>query len=89
MDNAASGLLTYNRKDTSPSALMHPGNGNSYRCPWIDDSITIHSDGNVSCGLDVSHGKRSFSNINAESIESIFVNPEYGRLRKKLGADHR
>jgi len=63
---------------------MHPSDGNHYRCPWIEDSITVHSDGNVTCGLDDPHGQRSFGNVHSQTIEEIFGNPEYRNLRVNL-----
>ncbi len=60
-----------------------------YRCAWIEDSITVHSDGNVSCGLDDPHGQRSFGNIHSQSIDDIFKNREYYNLQRKLWDGHR
>lgn len=82
-------LAPFNRKFTEPSLLMHAPDGQRYRCAWIEDSITIHSDGNVTCGLDDPHGQRSFGNINRQSVAGIFANPEYARLRQKLWDGHR
>jgi hypothetical protein len=62
-------LKQFNRKIPAPSLLMHPSDGFQYRCPWIEDSITIHSDGNVSCGLDDPNSQRSFGNILSQPIE--------------------
>lgn len=86
---APHGLPPFNRKLTDPSRLMFPADGHRYRCPWIEDSITIHSDGNVTCGLDDPNGQRSFGNINRQSVAEIFANPEYGRLQRKLWEGHR
>ncbi len=76
--------LRYNRKNPRPSTSMHHPDGGSYRCRWIEDSITIHSDGNVSCGLDDPHGQRSYGNIYTQSVAEIFANPEYGALQHQL-----
>ena len=77
-------LREFNRKIPAPSLRMHPSDGNHYRCPWIEDSVTIHSDGNVTCGLDDPHGQRSFGNVYSQTIEEIFHNPEYGNLQTRL-----
>ena len=79
----------YNRKDRSPSEGMTESDGRHYRCDWIEGSITVHSDGNVSCGLDDPHASRSFGNVKDRPIEEIFGNPEYDRLRAKLWEGHR
>lgn len=79
----------YNRKSKHPSLSMHPPDGNRYRCPWIEDSVTIHSDGNVSCGLDDPHSQRSFGNVKTEPLQKIFAGEEYHALREKLWAGHR
>ena len=84
-----SDLPQFNRKFTEPSRLMHPSDGHRYCCPWIEDSITIHSDGNVTCGLDDPYGQRSFGNINSQRIDEIFANPEYTSLQRKLWNGHR
>jgi MoaA/NifB/PqqE/SkfB family radical SAM enzyme len=79
----------YNRKSTTPSEAMTASDGHHYRCTWIENSITVHCDGNVSCGLDDPHGQRSFGNINKTAIEQIFRNPEYRNLQTKLWNGHR
>ena len=84
-----SSLKKQNRKFNEPSRLMHPSDGNRYRCPWIEDSITIHSDGNVSCGVDDPHGQRSFGNIRDQIIAEIYAKPEYENLRRKLWNGYR
>jgi hypothetical protein len=71
-------------KNTRPSETMLPSIGLSYQCPWIEDSITIHADGNVSCGLDDPHARRSFGNINEQTIAEIYANPEFDRVRDNL-----
>lgn len=76
----------YNRKDKSPSAAMLGPDGRRYRCGWIEDSVTIHSDGNVSCGLDDPHGQRSYGNIRTQTVEEIFANPEYRAMQEALWA---
>lgn len=86
---AGEGLGGFNRKDRCPSQSMHPPDGHRYRCSWIEDSITVHSDGNVTCGLDDPHGQRSFGNINSQPVPYIMANPEYGRLRRRLWAGQR
>ncbi|WP_158745875.1 SPASM domain-containing protein [Acidisphaera sp. L21] len=82
-------MAVHNRKNTRPSGGMLPPDGNHYVCPWLDDSLTIHSDGNVSCGLDDPHALRSFGNITTQSVAEIYANPEFGRLRQKLWKGHR
>jgi hypothetical protein len=77
-------LKQFNRKIPAPSLLMHPSDGFHYRCAWIEDSITIHSDGNVSRGLDDPYAERSFGNIYSQSIEDIVCNPQYISLRENL-----
>lgn len=74
----------YNRKDPAPSQSLLASDGAHYRCAWIEDSITIHSDGNVSCGLDDPHGQRSYGNIRTQSVEEIFANPEYRAMQEAL-----
>ena len=71
-------------KNTHPSESMLPSEGSSYECPWIEDSITIHADGNVSCGLDDPHARRSYGNVYEQSIEEIYANPEFDRVRDSL-----
>jgi MoaA/NifB/PqqE/SkfB family radical SAM enzyme len=80
---------TANRKDESPSASMLPSDGRRYRCAWIEDSVTIHSDGNVSCGLDDPDGRRSFGNLTRQTVTEVFANPEYRRLQERLWAGQR
>ena len=82
-------LPRYNRKNPHPSRSMHHPDGARYRCAWIEDSITIHSDGNVSCGLDDPHGQRSYGNIYTQPVEEIFANPEYRALQERLWAGWR
>jgi MoaA/NifB/PqqE/SkfB family radical SAM enzyme len=79
----------FNRKIPAPSLRMHPSDGNRYVCPWIEDSITVHSDGNVTCGLDDPNGQRSFGNIYVQTVQEIFANPEFGQLQSKLWNGHR
>lgn len=79
----------FNRKSTDPSRLMHPADGNRYTCPWLDHGLSVHSDGNVTCGLDDPHGQRSFGNINSQSVAEIWANPEYKRLQRKLWEGHK
>ncbi|HWA91828.1 MAG TPA: radical SAM protein [Rhizomicrobium sp.] len=74
----------YNRKNQEPHRATHSPDGTHYRCAWIEDSITIHSDGNISCGLDDPHGQRSFGNIRTQSVAEIFANPEYRRVQEAL-----
>ncbi|WP_298128238.1 radical SAM protein [Brevundimonas sp.] len=71
-------------KDPRASQNMHPPDGHRYACPWIEDSLTIHSDGNVSCGLDDPHANRSFGHVEQGSIQEIFANPEFLKLRENL-----
>lgn len=89
----ASGLLTilegYNLKNRNPGDVMTESDGSHYRCPWIEDSITVHSDGNVSCGLDDPHSQRSFGNVKESRVEEIFRNPAYTHLQNKLWRGHR
>ena len=82
-------IQEYNRKNRRPSEAMTESDGFHYRCSWIENSITVHSDGNVSCGLDDPHGQRSFGNVKKNSVEEIFGNPEYRRLQDRLWNGHR
>lgn len=82
-------LAAFNRKAVDPSRLMHPADGDRYHCPWLDHGLSVHSDGNVTCGLDDPHGLRSFGNINRQSVAEIWANPEYERLQQKLWEGHR
>jgi MoaA/NifB/PqqE/SkfB family radical SAM enzyme len=79
-------LARHNRKDKVPSQSMSAGTGTPLFCPWIENSMTILSDGTVTCGLDDSDGLRSFGNIHDEPLEKIFANPEYTNLRDGLRA---
>ena len=74
----------YRLKDRHPSRGMLPPDGHRYACPWLADSVTIHSDGNVSCGLDDPHARRSFGNLGTETVEAVFANPEFKRLQERL-----
>lgn len=82
-------IPTFNRKTVDPSRLMHASDGARYRCQWIEHGLSVHSDGNVTCGLDDPHGQRSFGNINRQSVAEIWANPEYERLQQKLWDGHR
>src|SRR5271167_355852 len=82
-------LRNFNRKIPAPSLRMHPSDGQHYRCPWLHDSITVHSDGNVSCGLDDPNGQRTFGNIYSQTVQEIFQNPEFVNLQTKLWNGHR
>lgn len=77
-------LTRHNRKDRHPSRAMLPSDGIARRCPWIEESVTILSDGTVTCGLDDSDGLRNFGNIHDQTLAEIFANPEYQRLRQGL-----
>lgn len=81
-------VTRHNRKDKTPSRHMTPGDGTGDGtprfCPWIEDSMTILSDGTVTCGLDDSDGLRSFGSIHDQSLRDIFANPEYARLSAGL-----
>lgn len=79
----------YNRKMTDPSALMHAPDGSRYRCSWIENGISVHADGNVTCGLDDPYSRRSFGNVNDQSVAEIWANPEYDRLVHNLWNGHR
>ncbi len=83
------GLALYNLKARDPSRLMHPSDGGRYRCVWLERSITLHSDGNVTCGLDDPYGLRSFGNVHRQSVAEIFANPEYAAIQQKLWDGHR
>lgn len=77
------------KKDRQPSASMLSPDGKSYRCVWLEDSLTILSDGNVTCGLDDPHAARSFGNVFSQSIAEIFANPEIERIRVGLSNGRR
>ena len=76
----------HNRKCTEPSRHMAESDGTPRFCPWIEDSMTILSDGTVTCGLDDQDGLRSFGNVRDASLAEIFANPEYRRLADGLRA---
>lgn len=79
----------FNRKTNDPSRLMHASDGNRYRCSWIENGVSVQSDGNVTCGLDDPYGSRSFGNVNRQTIAEIWSNPEYERLQRKMWEGHR
>jgi MoaA/NifB/PqqE/SkfB family radical SAM enzyme len=81
---AAVEALPIFRKDTAPSRSMLPPDGHRYTCQWLESSLTIHCDGNVSCGLDDPHAGRSFGNVNESSLADIYANPEIDRMRAAL-----
>lgn len=83
------GRALYNLKARDPSRLMQPSDGGRYRCVWLERSITLHSDGNVTCGLDDPYGLRSFGNVHRQSVAEIFANPEYAAMQQKLWEGHR
>ena len=68
---------------------MHPADGNRYHCPWLNHGLTVHADGNVTCGLDDPYGLRSFGNIQRQSVAEVWANPEYERVQRKLWEGHR
>ncbi|SMX47505.1 radical SAM protein [Maliponia aquimaris] len=74
----------FNLKHPHPSAFLVPDDGRPKRCKWIEDSLTILSDGHVTCGLDDPHGLRSFGHVGRQSLAEIFANPEFDRLREGL-----
>lgn len=80
----ADGPWNYNRKHTDPSRLMTEPDGGRYRCSWIEGGLSIQSDGNVTCGLDDPHSRRSFGNIYRQSLAEIWTNPEYETLQARL-----
>jgi MoaA/NifB/PqqE/SkfB family radical SAM enzyme len=53
-------------------------------CTFLWSTMTILSDGNVTCGLDDPHGVRSFGNIHASSIRDIWSGQAYVDLRNRL-----
>ena len=79
----------YNRKNRRPSETVTASDGSHYRCSWLEECVTVHSDGNVTCGLDDPHGQRSFGNVKESSLEEIYRNPEYVNLQEKLWDGHR
>ncbi len=68
---------------------MLPPDGRRYRCQWLEDSMTVHSDGNVSCGLDDPHANRSYGKVRSQSVAEIFNNPEIAQLQQKLSQGYR
>jgi MoaA/NifB/PqqE/SkfB family radical SAM enzyme len=68
---------------------MLPVDGNRYRCAWIENGLTVQSDGNVTCGLDDPGAQRSFGNVNRQAVAEIWANPEYDRLQRNLWSGHR
>ena len=80
---------SFNLKHPRPSEFLIPDEAGPKICPWIEDSVTILSDGDVTCGLDDPHGSRFFGNVARQSLAEIFANPEYQRLREGLRAGMR
>jgi pyruvate-formate lyase-activating enzyme len=79
----------FNRKQIDPSELMHAPDGRRYRCSWVENGLTLQSDGNVTCGLDDPYSRRSFGNACRQSLAEIWANPEYVRLQEKMWQGHR
>lgn len=63
--------------------------GTSFRCDYLTDSITVLSDGRVTCGLDDPFGKRNYGNIRDQSVREIFASPDIVRLRERLASGKR
>ena len=74
----------YNRKHKKPSELMTSQGDGAYYCDFLWNCITIHCDGNVSCGLDDPFASRSFGNVNEQTVKEIWANTEYITMRKGL-----
>ena len=53
-------------------------------CHWLWHTITVLSDGNVTCGLDDPHGKRSYGNVNEARITDILNTDEMQKRRENL-----
>ena len=66
----------FNRKSATPSEMMLPPEGGRYRCSWLEHGLTVHADGNATCGLDDPYSRRSFGNVNRQSVAEIWANPE-------------
>lgn len=74
---------------TSPRDWMSEhADPQSYTCEWLIDSMTIHSDGNVTCGLDDPNARRSFGNIRNSDLSEIAANPAYASAISSLGQGH-
>lgn len=76
----------FNRKSVVPSEMMTPpaDDGARYRCSWLEGGITVHADGNATCGLDDPYSRRSFGNVNRQTVAEIWANPEYERMQRRL-----
>lgn len=61
-----------------------PGAAEPHFCGFLWNTITIHCDGNVTCGLDDPHGLRSFGNVNEATIRDIWAGGAYRELRSRL-----
>jgi hypothetical protein len=68
---------------------MSEPDGHRYMCHWLENSLTVHCDGNVSCGLDDPHAARSYGNVKTQSLADIYANPEIERVRDNLWAGRR
>jgi pyruvate-formate lyase-activating enzyme len=55
-----------------------------FYCNYLWDSITVLSDGNVTCGFDDPFGTRSYGNIRTASVREIFASAGIRQLREKL-----
>ena len=68
--------------------MLEP-DGHSYRCRWLEDSLTVHSDGNVSCGLDDPHAIRSFWHRITQNSPRDICELEFSNLQRKLSQGYR
>lgn len=60
-----------------------------FHCQYLWDSLTILSDGKVTCGFDDPFGTRGYGNIATSSIRDIFNGPAVRALRERLLAGKR
>jgi len=75
----------FNRKSVTPSEMMTaPQGGARHRCSWLEGGLTVHADGNVTCGLDDPYSRRTFGNVNRQTVSEIWANPEYERMQRRL-----
>ncbi|CAN7485105.1 SPASM domain-containing protein [Caulobacter sp. LjRoot300] len=50
----------------------------------MEGGVSVHADGNVTCGLDDPYSRRTFGNVNRQTVSEVWANPEYERMQSRL-----